>query len=91
MARRKKHKDVEYHVDRPDGSTVHTNDPAEAALTALSVAMSRGEAVLDVVVWSESGARAYGGDDAVEQYREDPEASVFDRFEIKVNNVGRVP
>lgn len=32
-----------------------------------------------------------GGDDAVERYNEDPEASVFERFEINVNAVGRVP
>jgi len=46
---------------------------------------------LDVLVWNEEGAEWYGGDDAVERYREDPEASVFERFEIKVNPVGMVP
>ncbi len=31
-----------------------------------------------------------GGEDAVERYLEDPDASVFERYEIRVNNVGRV-
>ena len=58
---------------------------------ALDQAMSRGEATLDVLIWDAAGALTYGGDDAVERYSEDPEASVFERFEIKVNCAGRVP
>jgi hypothetical protein len=78
--------DVEYHV-----ATTVTGDPDAAMVAAMTRAMARGDVVLDVVVWSEDGARAYGGDDAVDRYREDPEASVFERFEIRVNAVGRVP
>lgn len=47
-----------------------------------SIAASNGEASsVDVLVWTEAGARWYGGDDAIERYREDPEASVFERIE----------
>ena len=85
------HDDVEYAVNDENGEerVFHTFDVA--ASLALCVAVTRGEAVLDVLIWSEEGAKAYGGDDAVERYLEDPDASVFERFEIKVNAVGRVP
>lgn len=43
------------------------------------------------LVWNAQAALEYGGEDALERYREDPEASVFERFEIKVNAIGRVP
>jgi hypothetical protein len=45
---------------------------------------------LDVLIQREAGAQWFGGDDAVEQYRDDPDASVFRRLEIKVNDMGRV-
>lgn len=91
MMASKKHKDVDYAVDDASGKehTFKTFD--EAASYALSVAISTGSAKLDVLIYSTWGAKFYGGDDAVEQYKEDPEASVFERFEISVNNVGRVP
>jgi hypothetical protein len=85
------HKDVEYAVDDTGGNEHVFKTFDEAAGFALSIAVARGESALDVLIWSKAGARAYGGDDAVEQYEEDPEASVFERFEIKVNAVGRVP
>jgi hypothetical protein len=92
MARPKTHKDVEFEVENTSGERrtriYKTFD--EAAGYALSIAISSGEAVLDVLVWTESGARWLGGDDAVEQYREDPDASVFDRYVIKVNAQGRI-
>ena len=43
-----------------------------------------------MLIFDKSGARFYGGYDAVEQYEEDPEASVFERFEVRVNAVGKV-
>lgn len=89
----KSHKDVEFSV-----STEDVNDPYKyfknfdnAAAFAVQRAISTGESTLDVVVSSESGARWLGGDDVAEQYNEDPEASVFERLEIKVNSLGRVP
>ncbi len=84
-----KFKDVEFQVT--SGTHVSTYSTfASAAAMALDQAIARGSATLDVLVWSEAGARALGGD-ALARYREDPEASVFDRYEIKVNAVGRVP
>jgi len=88
------HPDVEYEVAEFVGKSGTTKRvfPTfdQAAAFAFSVAASRGETTLDVLIWSEEGARAYGGDDAVRRYNEDPEASVFERFEIKINAAGRV-
>jgi hypothetical protein len=91
------HKDVEFAVDDARGKQRTFKKFDEAAGFAISVAATlettgdRGTSVLDVLVWSRAGAKWYGGDDAVEQYDEDPEASVFQRFEIKVTAQGRVP
>lgn len=82
----KKHKDVEYQVGNKYFKTFD-----EACGQAVSQAMSGGSADLDVLVSSEAGAKALMGDAGVEQYREDPEASVFTRLEIKVNDAGRIP
>lgn len=90
MARRT-HKDVEYAVDDASGRqrTFRTFD--EAAGFAVAIAASGKPVVdLDVLVWTKAGARFYGGDEGVEQYNEDPEASVFERLEISINYVGRV-
>ena len=86
----KKHKDVDYAVEDGSGKERIFKTWDEAASFALGMAISRGESVLDVLVHSTWGAKFYGGDDAVQQYKEDPEASVFERFEIRVNAVGRV-
>ena len=92
MARARAFKDVEFEVSDDREKRVGTYKTfQEAAAVALDRAISRGSATLDVLVWSEAGARALGGSDAVDRYREDPDASVFDRYEIKVNAVGRVP
>lgn len=92
MAKRSKsHKDVEYAVEDFSGRERIFKKFDEAAAFAVAKAASRGEMVkLDVLIYSVSGARFYGGDDAVERYREDPDASVSDRFEISVNHVGHV-
>jgi len=91
MPHDKIHPDVEFAVDDAGGDERIFKTWDEAAGLAVSVALSDGRpANLDVLIWSEDGAAAWGGDDAVEQYNEDPEASVFERFEIKVNVVGRV-
>jgi len=85
------HQGVEYAVDDAAGKerTFKTFDDAAGFAVALAAS---GRAVnLDILVYSEEGARQLGGDGAVEQYREDPDASVFERLEIKVNSVGRVP
>jgi hypothetical protein len=87
----KTHKDVEFHVEKPNGETDIFKDPDKAAGLAVGIAASGRKATIDVVIWSKAGARAYGGDDGVEQYNEDPEASVFERLEISVNSLGRIP
>ena len=88
---RKTHPDVEYAVDDAGGKERVFKTFDEAAGFALAVAVGRGSSNLDVLIFSEKGAKFYGGDDAVDQYNEDPEASVFERFEIRVNAVGRIP
>lgn len=91
MARASTHKDVEFAVDDASGKERIFKKFDEAAGFAVSIAASgRPNVHIDVLIWSKSGARFYGGDDAVEQYNEDPEASVFERLEISVNYVGRV-
>jgi hypothetical protein len=87
----RKHKDVEYAVEDGSGKERIFKTFDEAAAFALGMAVSRGEADLDVLIHSTWGAKFYGGEDAVAQYKEDPEASVFERFNITVNNAGRVP
>lgn len=99
MARKKTHKDVEYMVERgiDAGPGQRASDARyfksgeEALAAAAMTAMSTGESTLGVLVHSEAGARFHGGDDAVERYREDPDASVFEQFEFRVNAVGMVP
>ena len=88
---RKSHPQVEYAVNDASGKerTFKTFD--EAAGFAVGVALSgRDHVYVDVLIFDKSGARFYGGYEAVEQYEEDPEASVFERFEISGNAVGRV-
>ena len=84
------HPDVEYVVEAAGTERAYNNFD-EALSYAFSVALSAGKTNLDVLVYSEEGAHAFGGDDAVEEYQEDPEASIFRRFEIRVNDAGRVP
>ncbi len=87
----KTHPQVEYHVDGGQSDAPFITGYADRAMVvALDYAIARGTAVLDVCIFTEAGARAFGGDDAVERYREDPDASVFERYEITVNNAGRV-
>jgi len=62
----------------------------EALSYAFSVSLSAGKTHIDVIAYSEEGAEAFGGDAAVDEYREDPEASIFRRFEIQVRDMGRV-
>jgi hypothetical protein len=86
------HKDVDFAVDDYSGKEKIFKKFDEAAGFAVSLAASgKSDVAIDVLIWSESGARFYGGDDAVDRYNEDPEASIFERLEISVDNVGMVP
>lgn len=88
---RRKHKDVQFHVDDAGGGerVFDTWDEATGFATAIA-GSGKPKVYVDVIVWSEAGARWWGGDDAVEQYREDPDASVFNRYEVKIDDQGRV-
>lgn len=79
----KTHKDVEFHV----GEHVFKKFD-EAAAHAVAIAATRGRTeYIDVVIWSRAGARAWGD---VETYDEDPDASVFERIEVKAHSLGRI-
>lgn len=83
------HSDVEY-VVAADG-TERAYPTFDGALSyAFSVALSVGKTNIDVLVYSEDGAEAFGGHDAVLEYREDPDASIFRRFEIESRDLGRI-
>lgn len=83
---------AEYHVARTGSTDTTIFESWDAACAkALTIAASSGQSTIDVVCHSEDEAFNYGGLDAVERYRDDPDASVFERFEIKANCVGMVP
>ena len=87
----KRHKDIDYAVDDWAGNEKIFKDLGDACAFAVLKAMTTGSKVdLDVLVHSESGARAIEGDIGVEQYREDPDASVYKRIVIKADDQGRV-
>jgi hypothetical protein len=91
MAAKKRHKDVIFWVQDLHGNDWHYDTFDEAAGQAVAVAVARGEGVtLDVQVSSRSGARWFGGDDAVEVYDEDPEASVHEHIIVKAKALGRI-
>jgi hypothetical protein len=96
VARPKTHKDVEFQV-APASDHSHRVSKSfktftEAASEAVATSVMHGEpVVIDVIVWSPSGARWYGGDDAVALYKDDPETSVFERIVVKADGQGRIP
>ena len=89
------HRDVEYHVGFDGESTCPCRifaDFNDAAVFAVTRGQSGGfDQFIDVVIWSVPGARAYGGMDAVEQFKEDPHASVFDRIVVRARSEGKIP
>ena len=82
------HPDVEYVVEAEGAERAHSTFD-EALSYAFSAALSSGTARIDVLVYSEDGASAFGGDAAREDFCTDPDASVFRRFEIGVRDAGR--
>lgn len=92
MSKPKQHKDVEFAVENPlqGGEDVFKTFP-EAAAHAIALAASRGETIaLDVLIYSKAGARWWGGDEAVEMYAGDPEASVSQRVVVRAEDQGRI-
>lgn len=90
MAKRT-HKDVEFSVDDASGKERLFRTFGEAAGFAVALATKDGrEKNIDVLIYSVAGARWWGGDHAVEEYKEDPEASVSDRIEVRADHQGRI-
>jgi hypothetical protein len=84
-------KNLEFHVDRPDGTTAIETNFNKAAGLAISLACVNGDPVnIDVVAWSRSAAKAWSGDDGVESYDDDPDTSVFDRIVVRAESIGRI-
>lgn len=85
--RRRLPKDVEILVD----GRVTCKSFEEASAMAIQRGISDGaEHTIDVNFYSERGARAWGGDEAAEIYREDPDASAGDRVVVRAEYIGRV-
>ncbi len=69
---------------------VYFSDDDEAIAYAAHLAAAGRPVKVSVLVHSVRGARCYAGDEGVELYREDPDASAFEEFEIKVTSHGKV-
>jgi hypothetical protein len=79
----------EFHITLLNGETKVLTDFDKAIVLAFSVAISGGQSCfIDVICYSEEDAEAWGGNEAVERYQSDPDASVFERIEIKANYLG---
>jgi len=85
----KSHRDLSFEVTRGDHKRTFTKF-IEAVEHAFVLAAAGDKITLDVLARSRSGAKAWAGDYAAEVYDEDPEASVFERYELSVSFVGRV-
>jgi hypothetical protein len=93
MAKRT-HKDVEFVVEQSGGredSKVYKSFDEAAGMAVVKSLASGKTYYLDVIIWSEAGARWYGGGAAVDDYRDDPEASIFERIVVKADSRGRIP
>lgn len=86
------HKDLEFHVAAGEAKARVHKTWKEAAADAVQMSASRGgeQAVVDVIAWSRAATKAWAGSYGVELYDEDPDASVFERFEVRARSVGRV-
>lgn len=82
--------DLEYEINDEDGCPTVFEDLKDACAYATARAITHGKVTIDVLTWTEEAAREWGGDEAVEAYREDPEASIFERLEVTVNSLGRI-
>jgi hypothetical protein len=88
---RRTHKDVEFAVDDASGKERIFKTFDDAAGFAVNLALSDGRAHnLDALVSSRAGARFLMGDAGVDEYDQDPDASVHARVIVKAEYVGRV-
>ena len=84
-------KDLEFHVDYPNGTSLDTPSFDKAASTAVSIACSIGQPVsIDVLTYSRAAAQHWGGSEGAKIYDEDPDASVHDRIVIRAESLGRI-
>jgi len=87
----KTHKDLEFAVDDPSGRERIFKKFDEAAAYAVTLALSDGSPHhVDVLIHSAAAAKFWGGEDAVQQYEDDPDASVSQRIEVRADDRGRV-
>lgn len=85
------HPDVEFQALSSTGRGVSFKDFDGAAAFVVSRSLSDGVwSSIYVVVRSEAGAHWWGGDAAVEQYRSDPDASVFEKINVKAVSEGMI-
>jgi hypothetical protein len=92
MSRKNYSGDLEFHVEDAGGHTQIFETGDEAAGLAVSLCMGDGEPhYIDVVTWTRAAAVKYAGSDGGDIYDEDPEASVFERIEVKARSFGTVP
>ena len=90
MAQAKTHKDVDFSVStRGSEKTFKKFDEAVSLAVVLAASDGRPHNV-DVLIYSAAGARWWGGDDAAEEYEDDPDASVSDRIVIRAESLGRI-
>ncbi len=79
-----------------DGVEYHINgrifeDWETAAIYSMTLAIGGSPIQIDIVIYHEQAALKFGGTYAAERYLEDPDASVFERLTLTINNEGRVP
>jgi len=88
---KKSHPDVEFHVLDDQGQDRYFRTFDEAALVVFYGALRDDRwRNLQVLVRSEAGAKWWGGEDAVERFRSDPDASIFEQLKVKVNSEGMI-
>lgn len=79
------HPDIEYHAEILDSNHTEVFPTWGQAKTYIGDKLG----IIDICIWSEEGAIAFGGSDALEQYRTDPDASVFERHEKTTYEKGK--
>lgn len=85
----KSHRDLGFEVECGDHRE-HFKNCDKAMAHAFVMAATGRKVTFDVIASSRAAAKAWAGDDGVRSYDEDPEASVFERYELSINFVGRV-
>lgn len=89
------HREIEFQVDAVDSratdKTWYFKAWPEACAMAVRLAATDGRSYhVDVLCYGEDGAKAWAGEEGIERYRDDPEASVFDRIVVKAESFGRI-